>query len=182
MIDKINFTLNIFIYLLNMIVCILFYKIKYVNLDESNASKEFISQFEMMNNYTLAYSIFLLVYILVFIIIYQEVNGNDILKDIFIHFFYILLISAMIYDNYKVVGIIKNEEKNNLLISLDIPNFNIDKIIYNYYYIQSIFLLLILLTIIKGFISFYRGTKDIIINYFEQGGTMLYFEISHIIS
>ena len=182
MIDKIHFSLNIFIYLLNMIICILLYNLRNINLEESNLSKEFISQIDIYNQMTLAYSVFLLIYTLIFIIIYQEVYENDILKDIFINFFYILLISVMIYNNYKIFGIIKNEEKNILLISLDIPNFYLDKIIYIYYYIQSIFYLLIVLTIIKGLIIFYRCTKDLIINYFQQGGNIFYFEISHIIS
>ena len=105
-------------------------------------------QGQFFSSWHLAYSVFLLIYTLIFIIIYQEVYENDILKDIFINFFYILLISVMIYNNYKIFGIIKNEEKNILLISLDIPNFYLDKIIYIYYYIQSIFYLLIVLTII----------------------------------
>ena len=182
MIDKIHFSLNVSIYLVNMLLCILFYKIKSINLKESNLTKEFIFQMENVNPMALAYSLFMLIYSLVFIVIYQEIYGNDILKDIFINIFYLSFISTMLYHNYKIVGIIKNEENNYSLKILDIPNDLLDNLIYIYHYIQGLFLLLILLTILKGFITFYRGTKNFIINYFQQGGNILYFEMSHIIS
>ena len=182
MIDKIHFSLNVSIYLLNMLLCILFYNIKTVNLQDSNLSQEFITQMETMNPMTLAYSVFMLIYSLIFIVIYQEIYGNDILKDIFINLFYLSFISTMLYYNYKTVGIIKNEENNSSLKILDIPNYELDKLIYIYHYIQGLFFLLILLTVIKGFITFYRGAKNLIINYFQQGGNILYFEVSHIIS
>ena len=182
MIDKINFTLNVSIYFLNMFLCILLYKIKFINLEDSNLSKEFISQMVAMYPNALAYSVFMLAYSLIFIVIYQEIYGNDILKDIFINIFYLALIATMLFNNYNIYGLIKNEEKNYSLSILDIPNYQLDKLIYAYHYIQGLFLLLILLTIIKGFITFYRGAKNLIINYFQQGGTIFYFEISHLLS
>ena len=182
MIDKIHFSLNVLIYSINMIILILFYNVGCIDLTGSNLSEEFISQMKLMNQISLAYSLFMLLYSLVFIVIYQEIYGNDILKDIFINIFYIILISTMMFNNLKIFGNIKVEEDKYLLLFLDIPNYQLDKILFIYHYIQGLFFLLILLIIIKGFICFYRTIKNFIINYFQNGGTIFYFEVSHIIS
>ena len=182
MIDKIHFSLNILIFFFNIFICTLFFKIKFISLSDSNLSNEFISQMENMNQINLAYSLFLLTYCLIFIVIYQEIYGNNIIKDIIINIFYILLISTMIVNNYKILGKIKNEEKYFYLTYIDIPNNELEKIIYLFHYVQGFFFLLIILTIIKGFVTFYRGAKNIIINYFQNGGSIFYFEASHIIS
>ena len=182
MIDKIHFSLNISICLINMILCVLFYNINSLDLSESYLSKDFISQMEENNQISLAYSSFMFIYSFLFIVIYQEIYGNDILKDFIINTFYLSFIASISFNNYNILGIIKNEEKNFPLTYLDIPNYHIDTLIYIYHYIQGLLLLLTLLTIIKGSIAFYRGIKNYIINYFQHGGSIFYFEISHLIS
>ena len=182
MIDKIHFSLNIFIYLINMLIFILFFKIKFINLSGSNLTNDFISEMENMNEVNLGYSLFLVIYSLVFIVIYQEVYGNNILKDFFINIFYITTISSMIFNNHKIIGNVKIEQNKFALNYLDIPNNELDNIICIFYYIQGFLFLIISLTIIKGFVTFYRGAKNIIITYFQNGGNIFYFETSHILS
>ena len=101
MIDKIHFSVNIIIYFINAIICILYYNIKGIDLTGYNLSPEYITQKETIDNISLAYSIFLLIYCLIYVVIYQEIYGKDLLKDLFINFIYILLSSNMIYINYK---------------------------------------------------------------------------------
>ena len=182
MIDKIHFSLNVFIYSINMIICILYYNERCIDLTDSNLSKEFITLIEEFNSIALGYSIFLLLYSLIFIVIYQEVYGNDILKDIFINSFYLILICAMMYNNYKILDVVKNEEEKYISLFLDVPSFQLDKMTSIFHYNQGLFFLLIVLTIIKGFVTFYRVAKNFIVSYFQNGGNIFYFETSQIIS
>ena len=165
-----------------MIICILYYNERCVDLTDSNLSKEFITQIEEFSSIALGYSVFLLLYSFIFIVIYREVYGNDILKDIFINTFYLVLISQMMYNNYKIFDVVKNEEEKYIALFLDVPSFQLDKIASIFHYNQGLFFLLILLTIIKGFVTFYRVAKDFIVSYFQNGGTIFYFETSQIVS
>ena len=139
MIDKIQFSIKISICIINMLICLLFFNIKCLNLEDSNLSKEFIFQMDTKNKLILLHSLFMLLYSVVFIIIYPEVNGNDILKDLFINIFYIILIFNMFYNSYKMYESVKNEETAFPLLVFDIPNYHLDKIIYLYHIIQGLF-------------------------------------------
>ena len=182
MIDKIHFSLNIFIYVINTLICILFYTVRSVNLEGTNISKDIIAQIENTNQISLASSIFLLVYSLVFITIYQEVYKKDILKDLFINLFYILSIISIMFNNYQIFDWVQGGDKDLSLILFDIPTIDLDKINYIYHYTEGFFLLLIILAIFKTLISFYRIAKNFLINYFQSGRNICYFEISHILS
>ena len=182
MIDKINFSVNIFIYLINMSICILYFKIKCIDLEESKLSQEFISQQDIMGQILLGCSIFLLIFCLIYIVIYQEIYGCNILKDLFIGMFYIILILTMIYYNYNEFTSIKNEQNIFSKKFFDIPNYQLEKIRYTLFYIQGLLILLILFTLIKELISFYRDLKGFILTYFISGGSIFLFEVEHLIS
>ena len=182
MIDKIHFLVSIFIYSINAVICIMYYKIKSINTNNYNLSTEYISQKEIMDQISLGYSIFLLIFCLIYVVIYQEIYGLDLLKDAFINFFYILLSTNMIYINYKYFETIKTEENNFNKFGFDVPNFPLEKIRFILICIQGLFILLILFALIKALISYYRGLKVFILSYFENGGSILNFEIRNFLS
>ena len=181
MIDKIHFSVNIIIYFINAIICILYYNIKGIDLTGYNLSPEYITQKETIDNISLAYSIFLLIYCLIYVVIYQEIYGKDLLKDLFINFIYILLSSNMIYINYKTFAEIKSEEINFSKILYNIPNYPLETSRTFLMFIQGLFALLVLFVLIKEIISYYRGLKSFILFYFQNGGRIFYFELRHLI-
>ena len=96
---------------------------------------------------------------------YNIIYGSDILKDLFIGIFYVILTTSMIYYNYKYFEFIKNEEKNFPGILYDIPNSHLQQIKYILCYIQGLLILIVLFVLLKELISFYRGLKDFILVY-----------------
>ena len=182
MIDKIHFSVNIIIYFINAVICILYYNIKFINVTGYNLSQEYLSQQEILDNISLAYSIFLLIFCLFYVVIYQEIYGKDILKDLFINSTYILLSANMIYINYRSFSEIKKEEINFSKILYDIPIYPLENRRTFLMFIQGLFTILILFTLVKILISLYRALKNFILNYFQNGGNILYFELSQLIS
>ena len=182
MIDKIHFSVNIIIYLINSYICVLYYQIKCLDLKDYNLSENYITQKEIMDQISLGYSIFLLIFCLIYVVIYQEVYGKDIIKDLFINIFYILLSANMIYCNCRNFSMIKTESDNLSKVFFDVPFYPLEKIRFELFIIQGLVILIILFTLIKAFISFYRGLKDFVLTYFQNGGRIFYFEVGHLIA
>ena len=182
MIDKIHFSVSIFIYMINALICILYYNIKCVEINDYNLSKEYISQKDLMDQISLAYSIFLLIFCLIYVVIYQEIYGRDMVRDLFINVFYILLSTNVLYLNYKNFQVIKTEEKSFSKVLWDIPIYPLERIMFFLCIIQGFVVLLISFTLIKLLISYYRGLKILILTYFQNGGRVLSFEFRHLIN
>ena len=181
MIDKIHFSVNIIIYAINSYICILYYRIKSLDLKEYNLSSDYITKKEIMDQISLGYSVFLLIFCLIYVVIYQEIYGKDVIKDLFINIFYILLSTNMIYYNCRNFSVINAENNNFSKVFFDVPNYPLENIRFKLFFIQGLIILQILFTLVKEFISFYRGLKDFILSYFENGGRVFFFEVRHLI-
>ena len=182
MINKIQFSVNIFIYIINTLICVLYYKIFIIDLDNYHLSEEYISQKDIMDQMSLGYSIFLLIFCLIYVVIYKEIYGNDLLKDLFITGFYILLTLNMIYINNKNFSFIKKENENLSQIFFDIPIYPLEKIRFLLVVAQGLIVLLIVFTVIKELIACYRTLKNLIIINFGNGRGFLVFEIQNLIT
>ena len=181
MIDKIHFSVNIFLYSINMLICILYFKIFGIDLIEYKLSEEFIYQKGILDQISLSYSIFLLIFCLIYIVIYKEIYGKDLLKDLFINSFYILLSTNLLYLNYRYFAIINTEINDFSVMFFGLPLYPLEKIKFILFIIQGLIALLIVFTLIKEIISYYRGLKNFILFYFENGGRIFFFEFRHLI-
>ena len=178
MIDKINFSVSVLIFVFNAIIVSINIKVYSINYSESDFSPDFISNIQLNFKILLFYSLFMLIYCLIYILIYPEVNKRNLDKDAIIIFLYILLILSSIYQNWNACTLIYNEMNNEKIIL----NFRLDKINNLLHFNQGFLVLLIPLLILRGLITAYREGKKSILNYFLAGGTIGTFEFSKLIS
>ena len=181
MIDKIQFSVSIFICILTIILCWIYYKIKLVQLTGYYLTQEFINQKTSLDTISLGFAGFLLIYCLIYIVTYKAFGKKDVVKNSFINFFFILFLLNMIYLNSTNFDLINKEKKNFEKKFFDVPNFPLDHGRYLLFIGQGLIILIISITLINELIDYYRGLKNLILTYFQNGGRILYFELRNLI-
>ena len=181
MINKILFLINVSIFLVNFINEILYVFVNKIQLIESVCTHEFIDEIIILNNFNLLLNTFLLIYYL-FVIIYDKVVDFNIIMNIIITSFYFIFILSMLYNNTQVYMKLNGNKKNEFnLIKLGIPQLGLEQMKYLYNFIQGFFVLILVLLIIKTILIIYLVIEDDLITYFQNGGTLLFFEINSIV-
>ena len=181
MIDKIQFFVSIFICILTIIMCWIYYKIKLIQLTGYYLSDEFINQKTSLDTISFGFAGFLLIYCLIYIVTYKAFGKKDIVKNSFINFFYILFSLNLIYLNCTNFDLIKKEKNIFEKKFFGVPNYPLEEGRYLLFIGQGLIILIILITLINELIDYYRGLKNLILTYFENGGRILYFELRHLI-
>ena len=181
MIDRIQFLVNVSIYLINFVIGILYVFVYKIKLIESTCTQEFVDEISMINNFNLFSTAFLLIYCLLFVIIYEEIVDFNIIIDIIITSFYFLFILSMIYNNARVYMKINDEKNDFNLTKLGIPHIDLEQMKYLYNFVQGLFVLILILLIIKIVLAICRVIENDLASYFQNGGTLLFFEINSVI-
>ena len=181
MIDKIQFSVSIIICILNAIMCWIYFKIKCISLTGYYLSDEYINQKVSLDTISLGYSGFLLIFCLIYVVAYKSFGKKDVMKNSFINFFYIFFLLNMIYINCNYFDLIKKEMNDFNKMFFDIPNYSLEQSRYLLFIEQGLTFLIILITLINELIDYYRGLKNFILSYFQHGGSILFFELKHLV-